>query len=227
QSDGGYAERIRVPAANVIRLPDAIDFVSAAAFPLSFLTAWHMLLTRAQLTGRDTVLVLAAGSGVGQAAIQIAKVFRARVIATAGHPEKLDRATALGADFVINHASDDVVASVKKITAGRGVDVVIEHVGVATWERSVRCLARGGRLVTCGATTGHDARLDLRHLFARQLSLLGSYMGGKAELLRAADLFFRGEFRPAIDMTLPLSEAAQAQRRLESGAQFGKIVLTV
>jgi NADPH:quinone reductase-like Zn-dependent oxidoreductase len=226
QSAGGYAELVSVPAVNVIRLPEAIDFVTAAAFPLSFLTAWHMLLGRARLTERDTVLVLAAGSGVGQAAVQIAKVFRARVIATVGHPDKLERAKALGADAVLDHAHDDVVAAVKKLTAGRGVDVVVEHVGVATWERSVRCLARGGRLVTCGATTGHDAKLDLRHLFARQLSLLGSYMGGKPELLRAADLLFRGEIQPAVDRTLPLSEAAQAQRLLESGAQFGKIVLT-
>jgi len=227
QSAGGYAELVSVPAANVIGLPDGIDVVTAAAFPLSFLTAWHMLLTRARLTERDTVLVLAAGSGVGQAAIQIAKFFRARVLATAGHADKLDRAAALGADAAINHATDDLVAAVKKLTAGRGVDVVIEHVGVATWDRSVRCLARGGRLVTCGATTGHDARLDLRHLFARQLSFLGSYMGGKPELLRAADLFFRGELRPAVDRTFPLSEAAQAQQRLESGAHFGKIVLTI
>jgi len=227
QSSGGYAELVAVPAANIIPLPDGIDFVEAAAFPLSFLTAWHMLMTRAGLTERDTVLVLAAGSGVGQAAIQIAKFFRARVIATAGHANKLDRAKALGADDVVSHTTDDLVATVRKLTAGRGVDVVVEHVGAATWDRSVRCLARGGRLVTCGATTGHDTRLDLRHLFARQLSLLGSYMGGKPELLRAADLFFRGALRPVVDRTFPLSEAAQAQQRLESGAHFGKIVLSV
>ena len=226
QSAGGYAELVSAPAVNVIRLPDGVDVVTAAAFPLSFLTAWHMLVARARLTERDSVLVLAAGSGVGQAAIQIAKVFRARVIATAGHPDKLEKARALGADAVINHASDDLVAAARKLTSGRGVDVVVDHVGVATWERSVRCLARGGRLVTCGATTGHDARLDLRHLFARQLSLLGSYMGGKPELLRAAELFFRGDLRPVVDSTFALSDAAQAQQRLESGAQFGKIVLT-
>ena len=115
----------------------------------------------------------------------------------------------------------------RKLTDGRGVDIVVEHVGAATWERSVRCLARGGRLVTCGATTGTDAQLDLRHLFARQLSLLGSYMGGKAELLRAARLFFRGDLRPVVDRTFPLAEAAEAQRRLEAGEQFGKVVLTL
>ena len=217
QSDGGYAELVAVPAANVIPLPDAIDFVHAAAFPLTFLTAWHMLVTRAGITERDTVLVLAAGSGVGQAAVQIAKAFGARVIATAGGTKKLAQAASLGADAVVDHHRDDVVASVRKLTGGRGVDVVVEHVGVATWERSVRCLARGGRLVTCGATTGYDATLDLRHLFARQLSLLGSYMGGKAELLRAAELFFRGHVRPVVDRTFPLSDAAQAHRYLEAG----------
>jgi NADPH:quinone reductase-like Zn-dependent oxidoreductase len=185
QSDGGYAEFVAVPAANVMPLPDEIDFVPAAAFPLTFLTAWHMLLARAGVTERDTVLVLAAGSGVGQAAVQI------------------------------------------KATDGRGVDVVVEHVGEATWERSVRCLARGGRIVTCGATTGHHARLDLRSLFARQLSLLGSYMGTKADLARAADLFFRGALSPVVDRTFPLSEAGQAHRRLEHADHFGKIVLEV
>jgi NADPH:quinone reductase-like Zn-dependent oxidoreductase len=136
-------------------------------------------------------------------------------------------AKSIGADDVIDHHHDDVVARVRELTGRRGVDVVVEHVGVATWERSVRSLARGGRLVTCGATTGHDATLDLRHLFARQLSFLGSYMGGKPELLRAAELFFRGAVRPVVDRTFPLSETAQAQRHLESSAQFGKVVLTV
>jgi NADPH:quinone reductase-like Zn-dependent oxidoreductase len=227
QSDGGYAELVAVPAANVISLPPHIDFVTAAAFPLAFLTAWQMLLTRARLTERDTVLVVAAGSGVGQAAIQIARFFRARVLATAGGEDKVARATDLGAEAVIDHYREDVVAQVKALTDGRGVDVVVEHVGIATWDRSLRCLARGGRLVTCGATTGHAATLDLRHLFARQLSLLGSYMGGKPELLRASELFFRGSLCPVIDSTLPLSEAAQAHRRLEASAQFGKVVLEV
>jgi NADPH:quinone reductase-like Zn-dependent oxidoreductase len=186
-----------------------------------------MLLTRAQLTEADTVLVLAAGSGVGQAAIQIAKTFGARVIATAGGRTKLDKAIAIGADHAVDHYRDDMVAEVRRLTGGRGVDIVVEHVGVATWDRSLRCLARGGRLVTCGATTGHAASLDLRHLFARQLSLLGSYMGAKSELLRASDLFVRGRLRPAIDQSFPLAEAAQAQRRLETSQQFGKIVLVV
>jgi NADPH:quinone reductase-like Zn-dependent oxidoreductase len=173
------------------------------------------------------VLVLAAGSSVGQAAVQVAKAFRARVIATAGGADKLARARDLGADHVVDHYGDDVVARVREWTNKKGVDVVIEHVGVATWDRSIRCLARGGRLVTCGATTGHDARLDLRRLFARQLSLLGSYMGTKGELLRAADLFFRGVLKPVVDRTVPLAEAAAAHRHLEASGQFGKVVLTV
>jgi NADPH:quinone reductase-like Zn-dependent oxidoreductase len=226
QSDGGYAELVTVPAANIITLPAHIDFVPAAAFPLAFLTAWQMLFTRARMTDRDTVLVVAAGSGVGQAAIQIAKFFHARVLATAGGEDKVARAHALGAE-AIDHYREDVVARVKALTDGRGVDVVVEHVGVATWERSLRCLARGGRLVTCGATTGHAATLDLRHLFARQLSLLGSYMGAKPELLRASELFFRGSLSPVIDRTFPLSEAAQAHRHMDGSAHFGKIVLEV
>ena len=227
QSDGGYAEYVRVPVQNLIAIPDAIGFTEAAAFPLTFLTAWHMLVTRARLRAGEDVLVLGAGSGVGQAAIQIAWLHGARVFATAGTDEKLARARQLGAYEVVNHASDDWPAAIRTFTGGRGVDVVVEHVGVATWERSLRCLARGGRLVTCGATTGHDVRLDLRSLFARQISLLGSYMGRKAELLRAAQFLFAGELRPVVDRTYPLAEAGDAHRRLESRQSFGKIVLTV
>jgi NADPH:quinone reductase-like Zn-dependent oxidoreductase len=225
RSDGGYAEMVKVPIQNLIAIPDSIGFVEAAAFPLVFLTAWHMLITRAGLRAGEDVLVLGAGSGVGQAAIQIAWRHGARVFATAGTDEKLTRARALGAYDVINHTTEDVTAKVRAFTGGRGVDVVVEHVGIATWERSLKSLARGGRLVTCGATTGHDARLDLRVLFARQISLLGSYMGRKGELLRAAQFFFAGELRPVVDTTFPLAEAAEAQRRLETREQFGKIVL--
>ena len=227
QSDGGYADLVAVPAANLVALPEHVDFVHAAAFPLTFLTAWHMLHAGAGLAGGDTVLVIAAGSGVGQAALQIAKAFHARVIATAGGREKLEKAKALGADHVVDHYQENVPAAVKALTGRRGVDIVIEHVGRATWSSSVRCLARGGRLVTCGATTGHETALDLRHLFARQLSLVGSYMGRKAELLAAADLFFKGVFTPAVDRTFSLSEAARAHRHLEASAQFGKVVLVL
>jgi len=172
------------------------------------------------------VLVLAGASGVGQAAIQLARHFGARVFATSA-PVKAERTRALGAEQVFDHYSGDYAKDVKRLTDGRGADIVVEHVGEATWERSVRALATGGRLVTCGATTGHVASIDLRHLFARQLSLLGSYMGRFAELREAAPLFFSGQLKPIIDKTFPLREAAAAQQRLEDKGQFGKIVLTV
>lgn len=226
QSNGGYAELVTVPAANIIPLPDHIDVMAAAAFPLTFMTAWHMLYAGGRLSPTDTVLVVAAGSGVGQAAVQLARTARARVIATARGAEKCGKALALGADAVIDSSAEDVPKRVKALTDGRGVDIVIEHVGVATWASSVRSLATGGRLVTCGATTGFDATLDLRHLFARQLTFVGSYMGSKSELLQAADGFFRGWYAPVVDMTFPLAEAASAHRRLEAGHQFGKLVLT-
>ena len=227
QSHGGYAEFVRVPARNVIPLPPAIGFVEAAAFPLTFVTAWHMLVTRAQVRPGEDVLVLSAGSGVGQAAIQIAWLHGARVFATAGTDEKLARARALGATEVVNHYTQDLPAEIRRFTNNRGVDIVIEHVGEATWERSLKCLTRGGRLVTCGATTGYNAAVDLRFLFSRQYSLMGSYMGTKSELLRTARFFFSGELRPIVDRTFPLSEAAAAQRYLEEGKQFGKVVLEV
>jgi len=224
---GGYAELVTVPAQNLVPIPDEIDFVHAAAFPLTFLTAWHMLIARAGLQRGEDVLVLAAGSGVGQAAIQIAVLHGARVFATAGSPAKLERARALGASEVIDHYAQDVVEEIKRLTNRRGVDVVIEHVGEATWPKSVRSLARGGRLVTCGATTGGRGAVDLHALFAKRLSILGSYMGAKGELLRAARFFFTGELTPVVDRTCPLADAAEAQRRLEASDQFGKIVLEV
>ena len=223
-SDGGYAELVSVPVVNLIPIPDHIEFADAAAFPLTFLTAWHMLMARAALQAGETVLVLGAGSGVGQAAVQVARAHGARVFATAG-PAKLDRARALGAEEVIDHYSGNFAQRVRELTGNAGVDVVVEHVGEATWDRSVRALARGGRLVTCGATSGHRGALDLRHLFARQLSLLGSYMGGKPELRRAAELFFAGVLKPVVDTVMPLSAAGAAHARMEAGEQFGKIVL--
>lgn len=224
-SSGGYAELVKVPLANLIPIPEHINFVEAAAFPLTFLTAWHMLVTVARLRPGETVLVLAAGSGVGQAAVQIARFHGARVLATAGSEAKLVRARKIGATEVINHSAGPFAPEVKRLTEGRGVDVVVEHVGQATWEQSVRCLARGGRVVTCGATTGGAATLDLRHLFARQLSLLGSYMGRKGELLEAAHLFFTGHLRPIVDSAFPLADAAAAHERMERREHFGKIVL--
>jgi NADPH:quinone reductase-like Zn-dependent oxidoreductase len=226
QSDGGYAELISVPIENLIGIPAHVDFVAAAAFPLTFLTAWHMLVARAGVRAGEAVLVLAGGSGVGQAAIQLARHFGARVFATAA-PAKADRTRALGAEAVFDHYDGDFAREVRRATGGRGADVVIEHVGQATWDRSVRALANGGRLVTCGATTGPAAALNLQHLFARQLSILGSYMGTFADLRAAAPLLFAGRVAPVIDGAFPLRRAADAQRRLEEKGQFGKIVLTV
>ena len=222
-TDGGYAELVSVPSENLLPIPDHIDFTAAAAFPLTFLTAWHML-ARATVRAGDVVLVLAGGSGVGQAAIQVARALGARVLATSA-PAKIEQTRALGAEAVFDHYESDFARAAKAATAGRGVDVVIEHVGEATWERSVRALARGGRLVTCGATSGPQVAIDLRHLFARQLSFLGTYMGAKPELRAAADLFFRGTLTPVVDTVFPLAEAAAAHRRLEAREQFGKIVL--
>ena len=227
QSEGGYAELVTVPVENIVPLPDQVGFVEAAAFPITFLSAWHMLVTRAGVRPGETVLVLAGGSGVGQAAIQVARSQGARVIATAGTPEKLARARELGAEEVIDHYRDDIPREIRRYTDRRGVDVVCEHVGQATWESSMKSLRRGGRLVTCGATSGPSVSIDIRHLFSRQISLIGSYMGRKGELLQAAELFFEGRFTPVVDRTYPLAEAAEAQRRLEDQAQFGKIVLEV
>ena len=224
---GGYAELVKVPVQNLVRIADSVPFVDAAAFPLTFVTAWHMLITRANLQRGEDVLVLAAGSGVGQAAVQIARLIGARVIATAGTDAKLERARAIGAAEVINHHTQDIAEEIKRLTNRRGVDVVVEHVGVATWAKSVRSLARNGRLVTCGATTGGDAAVDLLALFSKRLSILGSYMGTKAELIRAAEHLFAGRLTPIIDRTFPLAEAGAAQQRLEESGQFGKIVLEV
>ena len=224
---GGYAEFVKVPVQNLIPIPDHIDFVHAAAFPLTFLTAWHMLVTCARLKRGEDVLVLAAGSGVGQAAIQIAALRGARVFATAGTDEKLERARALGATEVIHHHRQDIAEEIRRLTNRRGVDVVIEHVGEATWAKSVRSLARGGRLVTCGATTGSNGALDLQALFAKQLTIQGSYMGTKRELMRVARFLFSGQLAPVIDRTFPLADAAAAQARMDASGQFGKIVLEV
>lgn len=224
---GGYAEFVKVPMQNLVPIPAETSFEDAAAFPLTFLTAWHMLLTRAKLRRGEDVLVLAAGSGVGQAAIQVARLHGARVFATAGSDEKLERARALGAADVIHHYREDIAAEVRRLTNKRGVDVVIEHVGEATWPQSLHALARGGRLVTCGATTGAHGALDLAALFSRRLTIMGSYMGTKGELIRAARLLFTGQLKPVIDRTFPLADAAAAHQRMEASGQFGKIVLEV
>jgi NADPH:quinone reductase-like Zn-dependent oxidoreductase len=227
QIPGGYAELVKCPVANLIPLPGEIPFEEAAAFPLVFLTAWRMLVTRARIRRGEDVLVWAAGSGVGMAAVQIAKAFGARVIATAGTEAKLQSARKLGADDLLNHARADVAAEVRRLTRKKGVDIVIEHVGEATWERSILALAHRGRLVTCGATTGPKGMTNLQFLFSKQLSLLGSYMGSKADLLDAAELFFAGALKPIIHAVLPLREARRAHEMMEASEHFGKIVLSV
>jgi NADPH:quinone reductase-like Zn-dependent oxidoreductase len=227
QSEGGYAELAAVPARNLIPLPAQVSFTDGAAFPLTFLTAWHMLVSRAQVRRGETVLVMAAGSGVGQAAIQVARLQGARVIATARQKEKLDAARALGADEVVDTTQPDWSAEVRRHTNKRGADVVIEHVGAAVWDQAIKSLARGGRLVTCGATTGPHGEIDLRVLFAKQQSLLGSYMGTRADLGAAVEGLASGQLKPAVDSVLPLARAADAHRRLEAREQFGKIVLEI
>ncbi len=223
--DGGCAEFVRAPEVNCLPYPENLSFEEAASIPLVFQTAWHMLVARAQLQPGEDALILGVGSGVGSAAIQIAKFLGARVIATAGSGEKLEKARQLGADYLINHKTQKIRDEVRRITAKRGVDVVFEHVGTATWEESLASLAAGGRLVTCGATTGFDAKLDLRFLFSRQLSLLGSYMGTKSELYTVMKLVASGRLKPLVDRVFPLAEAAKAHTYLESSAHFGKVVL--
>ncbi len=225
QVDGGYAEYVKVPAINVMPIPEDLSFEEAAAFPLTFLTAWHMLIGRAQLSPGEEVLILAAGSGIGVAAIQITKLAGARVIATAGTDEKLERARTLGADEIINHTKEDVAQKVKGFTSGRGVDIVFEHVGPATWDKSLTSLAKNGRLITCGATTGPEVKLDLRHLFMRQQTIMGSVMGTRKELLEITRLIGQRRLKPVIDSTYPLSEARQAQERMLRRENFGKIIL--
>ena len=225
--DGGCAEFVRCPEVNCFPYPENLSFEQAAAVPLVFQTAWHMLIGRAQLQPGEEVLVLGAGSGVGSAAIQIAKFFGCRVIVTAGSDEKLAKAKELGADETIHHHKEKICDSVRKLTGKRGVDVVFEHVGTATWDDSVGSLARGGRLVTCGATTGFDAKIDLRFLFVRQLSILGSYMGTKDEFAAILKLVTVGKLKPVMDRIFPLAECRAAHEYLESGAQFGKVVLKV
>jgi NADPH:quinone reductase-like Zn-dependent oxidoreductase len=222
---GGMAEKLAVPARNVMPKPANLSFEEAAAVPLTFMTAWHALVARAQLRLGETVLVHAAGSGVGVAAVQIAKLLGATVIATAGSDAKLERARALGADHVVNYETQDFVQEVRRITEKRGVEVVFEHVGKKTWEKSILAAGIGGRIVTVGATTGYDPLTDLRHVFFRQLSILGSTMGTGGELLEVLRYVGEGKLKPVVDKVLPLAEARAGQDLLSNRAQFGKIVL--
>ena len=225
RKQGGYAERVAAPARNCFAKPSGLSFEEAASMPLVFLTAWHMLVGRVALKPGETVLVLAAGSGVGIAAIQIAKMLGATVIATASSERKLEKARALGADHAIDYERDDFAAETRKLTGKRGVDVVFEHTGAMTWEKSIASLARGGRLVTCGATSGFEGRTDLRALFGKNLSIFGSYMGRLAEFDEVMKHVRAGRLRPVVDRALPLAEARAAHEAMERREQFGKIVL--
>ncbi|MGH7726028.1 MAG: zinc-binding dehydrogenase [Candidatus Eiseniibacteriota bacterium] len=225
RKQGGYAELVASPARNAFPKPSHLTFEEAASMPLVFLTAWHMLVGRVGLRPGETVLVLAAGSGVGIAAIQIAKMLGATVIATASTDAKLERAKELGADMVVNYERDDFAAETRRLTGKRGVDVVVEHTGEATWEKSIAALGRNGRLVTCGATSGFNGRTDLRMLFAKHLSILGSYMGRIAEFDEVLSHIAARKLRPVVDRVLPLAEARAAHEAMERREQFGKIVL--
>lgn len=222
---GGYAQYVAVPAANVVPLPDNVSFENGAAFVVTFLTAWHMLVSRANLRPGETVLIQAAGAGVSIAGIQIAKLVGAHVIATASTDAKLARAKELGADEVINYTAMDFQAEVMRMTARRGVDVVFEHVGGDVWDRSIRSLTRGGRLVTCGGTASYDVSMNLAHVFHKQLQLIGSNHGTKRELEMMMPLLREGKLRPVVDAVYPLEAAAKAHERLEARRQFGRVVL--
>ena len=222
---GGYAEFTKAPAVNIILMPEGISFEEAAAFPLTFLTAWHMLVTKAKLHAGQDLLVVSGGSGVGSAAIQIGKLFGARIIATVSKPEKIESAIKIGADFVVNHAQGDFSKEVREMTSGRGVDVVFEHVGPATFQSSLHSLAKNGVLITCGATSGILADLDLRHLFSNELSVLGARMGTRAELMEVIRLIARRKLVPVIDSVYPLRQAAEALEGMRLRNFFGKIIL--
>jgi NADPH:quinone reductase-like Zn-dependent oxidoreductase len=216
---------VAVPGVNVIQKPRNLSWEEAAALPLVTVTAWHMLVTRAAVQPGETVLIHAAGSGVGSIGIQVAKLRGARVIATAGADDKLAKAKTLGADEVINYRNEDWAQQVRALTNRRGVDVVFEHTGAATWPGSIATLKNNGRIVTCGATSGYEAQTDLRQVFYRHLTIMGSFMGTKAELLEAMKFVEAGAIRAVVDQTLPLAEARRAHELMEDRAQFGKLVL--
>jgi len=228
---GTFAEFVVVPEHNVLSVPTlpeslpALSWAEAAAFPLVTLTAWRMLVTRARVQRGDQVFIWGIGGGVSAAALAIAKLKGAFVIVTSSSERKLEIARRLGADVVFNHADQDVVREVRKLTEERGVDVVVENVGAATWDRSLRLLARGGRLVTCGATTGAKVQIDVRRLFWHQWTILGSTMGSAGEFREIVRLLGQGHLRPMMDETYPLDRAVDAFQRLERGEQLGKIAL--
>lgn len=225
--DGTCAEFVVVPEHAVWPKPMQLGYAEAAAFPLVFQTAWAMLVAKAGIRPGETVLVLAAGSGVGSAAVQIAKLHGCRVITTVGAAHKIAKARALGADEVVDRTVERVPDAVRRLTEKRGVDVVFEHVGAATFADSLKCLVRGGRLVTCGATTGAEVQINLRALFFKNLTLIGNTMGRREDLARPLRLLAEGRLRPVVDRVLPLADVAEGHRLLEAGSTFGKVVLQI
>ena len=225
--DGTHAELIAVPGSNVYPLPDDLSFEEAAAFPLVFETAYRLLVTKAQLQEDEWVLLWGIGSGVASAGLAIAKALGARALVTSSSDDKLQRAQELGADATVNHATGDVAATVKEATGGKGVDVVLEHVGEATWQTSLQSARAGGRIVVCGATTGPNPPAALHRIWWKQLTIYGSTMGTKDDFEGAYELVKSGRAKPVVDSTFPLAEARTAHERMEAAEQFGKIVLTI
>lgn len=225
--DGTYASQVVVEAGQVHSIPSGLSFEEAAALPLVFMTAWRMLVVRGGVRPGETVVILGAGGGVSSACVQIARMAGCRVIAAAGGPEKLKQARELGAHEGIAYREEDFARAVRRLTGGRGADVVVDSVGADTWVKSLKALRNGGRLLTCGATSGFDPRTDLRHIFYRQLQIIGSTMGTGNDLAAVLRCVERGLLRPVVDRVLPLEEAAKAHRLLEERRVFGKLVLTV
>jgi NADPH:quinone reductase-like Zn-dependent oxidoreductase len=226
-TDGTHAEQIAIPASNIYPIPDDLSFEEAAAFPLVFETVYRMLVTRAGLKEGEWVLAWGVGSGIGSATLVIAKALGAHVVATSSSDAKLERAKELGADAVANHATGDVVATVKDATGGPGVDIVVEHVGEATWQTSLQTVRAHGRIAVCGATTGPNPKAALHRVWWKQLTILGSSMGTKADFEGVYGLVASGRAKPVVDSIFPLAEARAAHERMESGEQFGKIVLRI
>jgi NADPH:quinone reductase-like Zn-dependent oxidoreductase len=225
-TDGGLAERVAVPEVNCIPIPERLDDVRAAAAPLTFLTAWNMLVRQARVRAGEWVVVMAAGSGIGTAAVQIARLHGARVAAVAGSDAKLARAKSLGPEALLRGDAADLGAAIRSLTGKRGADIVVDHVGGGTWARLLPALAAGGRLVTCGATAGFDVPVDARFLFSKQIAILGAFMGRKADLLEIVRHLGDGTLQPVVDRVLPLADCAEGHRLLEGREVFGKLVLT-
>jgi NADPH:quinone reductase-like Zn-dependent oxidoreductase len=223
---GGLAEIVKVDGRKVLKLPDHVKYEDAAAFVLVNMTAWRMLVSQARLRAGEDLLIIGVGGGVSSTGVQIGKLCGARVWVTSSSDEKLERARALGADECINYAKEDWVKAIAQKTGRRGVDVVLENVGAATWPGALRALAKGGRLVTCGGTSGPICETDVRQVFWKQISIIGSTMSTNAEFAEVMGQLFRGRLKAIVDSVKPLEDGAAAQERLAAGKQFGKIVLT-